>query len=151
MSAPTSRTRFRVVLVGACLAATAVLQAVPTSPAAAVVGLSRVISTSASTSVNKTQSATCPAGKVVVGGGGYVTGGVGQVGIDRSTPLTTGTSYSVSAREDGSGYAGNWSVTAIAFCAPPLIGLTYVSATTAPSSVASRTVSVFCASGRKAI
>jgi hypothetical protein len=155
MSAPQSGPRRRVLtrigLVGACLVATVGVQALGASPANALAGLTRVVSTSASNSVNKTQSATCPAGKVVVGGGGYVTGGVGQVGIERSVPLSTGTAYSVTAREDGSGYAANWTVTAIAFCAPAIVGLTYVSATTAPSSLASRTVSSFCASGRSVI
>jgi hypothetical protein len=158
MSAPRSRpptdalaVPSRVVLAAACLVATAGVQVVSAAPAAAVPGLSRVVSASVSNSADKTQSAHCPAGKVVIGGGGFVTGGLGQVGIDRSTPLTTGTSYSVTAREDGNGFAGNWSVTAIAFCATPTVGLTYVSATTAPSSLSSRTVSAFCATGRSVL
>ena len=150
-SGPRVRVLSRVGLVGACLAATVGAQALGAAPANAVPGLTRVVTTSASNSANKTQSATCPAGKVVVGGGGYVTGGVGQVGIDRSAPLSTGTGYSVTAREDGSGYAANWSVTAIAFCAPALVGLTFVTAATAPTSVASRTVSASCTTGRSVI
>lgn len=155
MSAPQSGPRRRVLtrvgLVGACLAATIGVQASEAAPASAVVGLTRVVSTSAVNSVDKTQTATCPAGTVVVGGGGYITGGVGQVGIDRSAPLSTGGAYSVTAREDGSGYAANWSLTAIAFCAPALVGLTYISATTGPSSLGSRTVSAFCATGGSVI
>jgi hypothetical protein len=150
-SGPRGRVLTRVGLVGACLAATIGVQALGTTPANAVAGLTRIVTTSATDSLNKTQTATCPAGKVVVGGGGYITGGVGQVGIERSAPTSSGRGYSLTAHEDGSGYAANWSVTAIAFCAPALIGLTYVTATTAPSSVASRTVSAFCSTGRSAV
>jgi hypothetical protein len=83
-------------------------------------GLERVTSTSASNSSNKSATATCPAGKVLVGLGGELIGASGEVVIDDYTPNEFLTSATVTGNEavdlDGA-YAGNWSVTAYAICA----------------------------------
>lgn len=62
-------------------------------------------------------AAVCPNGKYVVGSGGRINGGLGQVDL-----LTLGEGGTVSNRttgagqEDTNGFAGNWSVTAYAVC-----------------------------------
>ena len=86
-------------------------------------GLQRTIKASVSdSSTSKTVTARCPAGKQVLGGGGTVTGGRGQVVLERLQPVqaTTGDRFVVGAREDGTGYSGSWRLTAYALCANPL-------------------------------
>ena len=83
-------------------------------------GLERVASTSVSNSSNKSATATCPAGKSLVGLGGELSGASGEVVIDDYTPNELLTSATVTGNEaidlDGA-YAGNWTVTAYAICA----------------------------------
>jgi len=62
---------------------------------------------------------TCSAGKKVVGAGGEITGGLGQVMIDGITPSADLKSVTVSAHEDGNGTFFNWNLTAYAICATP--------------------------------
>jgi len=60
---------------------------------------------------------TCSAGKKVVGAGGEITGGLGQVIMDGVTPNANLTSVTVNAHEDGNRTANNWNLTAYAICA----------------------------------
>ncbi|WP_405064521.1 hypothetical protein OG474_23475 [Kribbella sp. NBC_01505] len=83
-------------------------------------GLQRVSATSVSDSTNyKSVTATCPAGKKVVGTGHEITGAQGQVYLDDVAPNPALTSVRVDAWEDQDGTAGNWSITAYAVCATP--------------------------------
>jgi hypothetical protein len=70
--------------------------------------------------VNRVVTATCPAGTVLYATGWQIEGARGEVMVDHVIP--TATSVEVSAYEvDGgitSGYSGNWSLSAIARCAP---------------------------------
>jgi hypothetical protein len=88
--------------------------------AAPLPGLERVVSTSVNNSSNKSATATCPAGKKVIGLGGEIGGATGEVVIDDYTPNDILTSVTVTGNEavdiDGP-YAGNWTVTAYAICA----------------------------------
>jgi hypothetical protein len=98
-------------------------QALLARQAEAVPGLQRTTRTSVSdSSTSKTVAARCPAGKRVLGGGGTVTDGRGQVVLERLEPVQTATDdrFVVGAREDGSGYSRNWRLTAYALCADPL-------------------------------
>lgn len=116
------------------LAATGLL---PASPAAAAIpGLQRVVTTSPLNSVGnpKVASAACPAGKNVIGTGGYVTGGNGQVVLTEILPDTQLTKVRAVAYEDATGYGGNWSVTAVAVCANPPSGLQRVATQSATNS-----------------
>lgn len=83
-------------------------------------GLERVSATSASNSSNKSVTATCSAGKKLVGLGGEISGGSGEVVIDDYTPSEFLTSATVTGNEavdlDGA-YPSNWTVTAYAICA----------------------------------
>lgn len=56
-----------------------------------------------SSSVDKTVAVTCPAGKVVTGGGGYLASPSepheGMVGLDRLEPLNSGSGFVATMRE----------------------------------------------------
>lgn len=67
----------------------------------------------------QTVTETCSAGKKVVGAGGEITGGLGQVIMDGITPNANLTSVTVNAREDGNHTSNNWNLTAYAICATP--------------------------------
>ena len=113
----------RLVACGAIVTGLAAVQALLASQAEAVPGLQRITKTSASnSSTSKTVAANCPVGKRVLGGGGTVTGGRGQVVLERLEPVQTATNdrFVVGAREDGTGYSSNWRLTAYALCANPL-------------------------------
>ncbi len=87
-----------------------------------LVGQVRVTAVSATNSVNKSVTVTCPAGRKVTGLGGEISGGVGEVVIDDYTPNEFLTSVSVTgteARDLDGVYLGNWSVRAYALCATP--------------------------------
>ena len=71
-------------------------------------GMQRVAVTSASNSVAKSVTATCPSGKRLIGVGGETAGGQGQVVLDVLRPNQGLTAAVVSAREDRNGFAGNW-------------------------------------------
>ena len=113
----------RSVACGAIVIGFAAVQALLASQAEAVPGLQRIAKTSVSnSSTSKTVAARCPVGKRVLGGGGTVTGGRGQVVLERLEPVQTATDdrFVVGAREDGTGYSSNWRLTAYALCANPL-------------------------------
>jgi hypothetical protein len=89
-----------------------------------VSGLERVARTSATNSVSpKTVTATCPAGKSAVGGGGVISGAAGlpvpvRVALFRSEPATgvPPTGWVAGAQETADTPAA-WSITAVALCA----------------------------------
>ena len=113
----------RLVACGATVIGLAAAQALLASQAEAVPGLQRTTKTSLSNSnTSKTVTATCPIGKRVLGGGGTVIGGRGQVVLERLEPVQTATNdrFVVGAREDGTGFSGSWRLTAYALCANPL-------------------------------
>jgi len=64
-------------------------------------------------------SETCSAGKKVLGVGGEITGGLGQVSMDSVTPNASLTSVNVDAHEDANGTDNSWNLTAYAICATP--------------------------------
>ena len=87
-------------------------------------GLERVAATSASNSGSaKAVVATCPAAKRVVGVGGEITGGGGQVILDDVVPGAALTKAEAKGVEDQNGFSSSWSVTAYAICANPPAGL----------------------------
>jgi hypothetical protein len=132
----------------ACGAIGFALQALLASQAEAVPGLQRTIRTSVSdSSISKTVAARCPAGKRVLGGGGTVTDGRGQVVLERLEPVQTATDdrFVVGAREDGSGYSRNWQLTAYALCADPLPAYSILPSTSgSPSSNSPQNTISFC-------
>jgi hypothetical protein len=138
----------RLVACGAIGIGLAAVQALLASQAEAVPGLQRSTKTSVSdSSTSKTVTARCPAGKRVLGGGGTVTGGRGQVVLERLEPVQTATDdrFVVGAREDGSGYSRNWRLTAYALCANPLPAYGILPSTSgSPSSNSPQSTISFC-------
>ncbi|MGI5212254.1 hypothetical protein [Plantactinospora sp. CA-290183] len=106
----------------------------PVAPAAAdPVGLEKVGFTTGATSADKSVSVSCPAGKVVTGGGGYLTASpaaLGQVALDRLEPLAGGSGFFATMREAGDdNFLGTWKLTGQAVCAPAPAGWQIVSVT----------------------
>jgi hypothetical protein len=121
-------------------------------PAAAVPGQLFVTATSATDS-NETKGlyAKCPSGLAPIGGGAEVTGGANRVRISHSVPMIND-AWSVSAMEDNNGYAGDWSITAWAICAPKPAGYQVVwSTTTAPAGETYGYAIASCPRGSKVI
>ncbi|MFF1818240.1 hypothetical protein ACFVWG_13155 [Kribbella sp. NPDC058245] len=83
-------------------------------------GIQRVAATSVNDSASyKSVTATCPAGKKVVGTGHEIVNGKGQVLLDDVAPSPDLSSVRVDAWEDQDGTTNNWTVTAYAVCATP--------------------------------
>jgi hypothetical protein len=111
------------------LGASAVLFAA-TPASASPAGLVMVSATSADNSTDfKSVSATCPAGKKVLGGGaqtfGWYTGY--HVLVTQAYPDGVNNRFTVGAWEDEARTPETWTVTAYAICANPLAGLEYIS------------------------
>ena len=94
--------------------------------------------------------ASCPAGKRLMGGGGEIFIGTGQVRFDEIRPNAALTSITVHAVEDENGYAQPWSVTAYAICSSPPFGLQLVSATSASNS-SGKGVQAKCPGGKQVL
>jgi hypothetical protein len=118
------------------------------SPAAMAVPGLQLISFSSphDSSANKRARAACPAGRQVVGAAASILNGQGQAILTGYRPVDGGSlSYvDVAAREDQTGYAGSWSLTAYALCALPVAGWQIVSATNVPGSPSNATVIANC-------
>jgi hypothetical protein len=76
-----------------------------------------VTATSASSSQNKHVTAVCPAGKRVIGTGGQILSGAGEVSIQYMIPDAGLTRVHVRGVEDQDGQSTNWRVRAFAVCA----------------------------------
>jgi hypothetical protein len=112
-------------------------------------GLERVSATSASDSLDKSVTATCPAGKRLLGTGGELAGGGGQVALNDLIPPSGLGSVTVRALEDGDGTTANWSVTAHAICSNPVAGRERVVATTGTDSTGDKGVGAPCPPGKQ--
>ncbi len=81
----------------------------------AVTGLQRVtVASAVDSDNNRIATAPCPTGKSVIGMGGTING---QGVLDAVFPDIPLTSANITAFEDATGNAGNWSVTAYSICA----------------------------------
>jgi hypothetical protein len=91
-------------------------------PAASAAPQTVVPGASATNSVNKSATASCPSGMRVFGGGGDIVGGGHEVALTGLRPVSTSSSgtfhdsFVASAEEDDSGYAANWTIYAYAIC-----------------------------------
>jgi hypothetical protein len=125
------------------------------SASARVAGLERIKVTSPANSDPEDDGnyadATCPGGKVLLGGGGEAEGD-GEVVIDDMAPLPSTNTFRVKAYEDNDGgadYTPDWTVTAYAFCAEPLSGLERTEHSSLVNSTEFKQVSVACSSPTK--
>jgi hypothetical protein len=114
---------------------------------AAITGLERVAPNTASNSTDKGITATCPAGKKLIGPGVDVTPGAGHVLIDDIRPSADLQSLFVRAREDETGTTANWYLQAFAICASAPPGLERKALTSASNS-SNKTVTVNCSAGK---
>jgi hypothetical protein len=148
----------RKLLVLAMLAVCGVVaaQALAAQPAAAATipagSVSVASAISPFNSANKTLQANCPAGKRVLGGGGYVSGTRHAV-LTELRPISTaaGDSYEVSATEDETGEPGNWAILAYAFCSSTAPGVEIVSATSAAASNSFTGISATCPGAKRLV
>jgi hypothetical protein len=130
--------------------------AVAATPAYAVGGIQIVSASSATDSMStKSATATCPAGTVIYGGGGYLVGATGHSArLNGLRPLVTLlgiTGFRASATEDDNGLAGNWSVDVYAICGPTLPGWQVIWSTSPSSSQSWRSATATCPAGKKVI
>ncbi|GIH04366.1 hypothetical protein Rhe02_24330 [Rhizocola hellebori] len=138
----------RVALLG--LAAMAALTSVA-APATAVPNLTRTSATSVADSTQTKEAlAQCPAGTRVLGGGGTINGGGGNVHFIRLQALGSTDRFAAAAMEDGN-YPGSWSVTAWAICGQQPAGLTYVSFVSPDNPDEHKDAAVECPDGTVAI
>jgi len=79
-------------------------------------GQQLVRASSAFTSADKSLSVSCPSGKRLHGAGGGMNGAAGQAHLDMVAPNGSRSSR-IDAREDATGYSGNWRVDVYAVCA----------------------------------
>ena len=110
-------------------------------------GLERVYATSPSNSVAKGVTATCPAGKRVIGTGAEIVNSNRQVLLEKVLPNAALTSVTAHAVEDETGNSGNWSVTAFAVCSSSTAGLERVPLTTGLDSSAPKVIESPCSLG----
>ncbi len=121
--------------------------ALPGSAHAAVPGLDRESNSITGTADFQSVTATCDAGKVLVGAGYQVSGATGEVIVDDFVPTVGPTgSVLVGAYEADPDFAPNWTLTAYAICANPVAGIVRVSNTSASDSN-DKSVSVACPAG----
>ncbi|MFC4121926.1 hypothetical protein [Nonomuraea zeae] len=93
--------------------------------------------------ITAAEMVSCPAGKVVLGGGGRIDGGGGQVALTEHG-LQTDNAFAT-AYEDENGFAGRWKLTAYAVCADPPPGHdVQIAGRPQMSSASSKTAVVAC-------
>jgi hypothetical protein len=112
-------------------------------------GLERIAAQSATNSINKAVTATCPSGKRLLGAGGDIVGAPGQVEMDDIIPNSALTSVSVRGLEDQNGATANWRVGAYAICANPVQGLVRIVAQSATNSVNGKAATATCPAGKQ--
>lgn len=115
--------------------------------APAPAGLQRVAVTGESSSAAKSATASCPAGTKVLGGGGELAGAPRQLLLHGIAPSNDLAKVTVTAYEDETGTAANWTVTAYAICASPAQGVALRTRTGAYASTSPRYAARPCEPG----
>jgi len=132
----------------AITAAMALAVVAPASPAGAQVAGREVVTVSTGrTSANKSITANCDPGQVVIGAAAWMVNGAGQVRITKMIPRTT--YVYVYAAEDETGAAVDWDLFASATCADPIPGLEIIEVPSGPTAVqdVDTTVIALCTGG----
>jgi hypothetical protein len=114
-------------------------------------GLERVSATSAGTSTNKSATASCPAGKRVLGTGGEIAAAGGEVALDDILPNGPLSSVGVQGSEDEDGTPAAWTVTAYAICGAAVAGLERQLGESPTDSEPAKTASAHCSPGKQVI
>ncbi|WP_030440506.1 hypothetical protein [Actinoplanes subtropicus] len=97
----------------------------------------------------KTASASCPGGKQVIGTGGRIDGGAGQVQLVSQSQGSFPSRMDAGGIEDVDGFAGSWSATAFAICVTTnnFTDVEQVTDQTAIDNTVTKKVTVTCPSG----
>lgn len=103
--------------------------------------------TESSSSSLKQTAAVCSGGKRVFGTGARINNGAGEVTLQLTRSDGPRGIGRATAKEDASGYAGSWSLSAFAVCANDLPGFVIASAGTPTNSDDTKLASVTCPSG----
>lgn len=90
----------------------------------------------------------CPLGKELLGVGVEVNGGLGQVVVDDVRPSADLSNVTITAIEDGTGYAANWQLRGEVVCVSPPVGLTRVSGLGVLDSTAVKSAVATCPAGK---
>ncbi|MEV4417987.1 hypothetical protein [Catellatospora sp. NPDC049609] len=151
MQARANRITRAALATGMLLGVAAAGQLALAAPATAVTGLTRQTATGTAGSAAKTLNKSCPAGSVALGGGGSVSGATGHIGMDFMIPLSGGTGWSITGREDASGTGASWSLGTTVLCAPAPAGYAIVSGSSAWSSPSKNWHTVSCPLGQVAL
>jgi hypothetical protein len=112
-------------------------------------GLERVVATSPDDSLDKTVTATCPGSKRVLGAGGEISAGGGQVVLE-DIRVNNLASVTVQGVEAQGGTASSWFARAYAICADPVAGLQRVAATSASNS-SNKSMAANCPAGKHVV
>ena len=124
----------------------------PLGPLPAAAAINSTMTTAGLTnSQNKTTTAYCGSDAWVVGGGGRINSADGQAGMTFLSPTLDGRDFFVTAREDESGFAGQWNAPATVLCSYEVPGRQVVAATSVPASVNARSVTVSCPAGKRVL
>jgi len=112
-------------------------------------GLVRVTAASPSNSANKSVTATCPAGKRLLGTGAEIDGGGGQAAPNDVIPGSSLKAVTVHGLEDGNGTGVNWRARAYAICANPVAGLERAVAASPTDSSSSKGATATCPAAKQ--
>ncbi|MBA9002472.1 hypothetical protein [Thermomonospora cellulosilytica] len=113
-------------------------------------GLEHVYSESSrDSSAFKSNIATCPAGKKVIGTGGWVGNDRGRVVLDEIIPATNLQTVRAGAYEAEGGNPDVWWLGTWAVCADPMPGLTLITKTGTQSTAQSKAIFADCPAGTK--
>ena len=135
----------------AAVVATGVVQVTTSGAALAVPDIQFVSALSASDSLpTKSATATCPEGKRILGGGGFITGGDRRVQFTRLQPNGSSDTYVATATEIGD-YAGNWRISAYGICGEAPAGLEYRSFHSFSNSDEVKVGTAHCSNGKMAL
>ncbi|TDD34941.1 hypothetical protein E1287_15060 [Actinomadura sp. KC06] len=111
-------------------------------------GTQRVASTGpGSTGVTYT-SAFCPSGKHIIGMGGQVNNGQGQVMLLGSNPFDPAEVLTPAVPDD-TGYTGTWTLDSVAVCANPIPSRTVVFGSSASDSTTPKSATATCPAGTR--
>jgi hypothetical protein len=145
---PARRRRLTYLLAVSVVCLAGAILGLASSASAAVPGINVRTVVSPLNSANKSSTVTCPAGDQLLGVGGGIDFGSGQVIVDDWMQLNT-TQAAVRGVEEHA-FVPSWDVRATDICADPLPGRTQVIATSSPSSV-DKYVTATCPAGKRLV
>ncbi|TDB89409.1 hypothetical protein E1264_08320 [Actinomadura sp. KC216] len=90
----------------------------------------------------------CPSGKHIIGMGGQINNGQGQVMLLGSNPFDPAEVLTPAVPDD-TGYTGTWTITSVAVCANPIQGRTVVFGSSANDSTTPKSATATCPAGTR--